>query len=31
MMESTRRYSPLSQVFTYVILAAFVVVALFPF
>jgi len=31
MMESMRRYSPLSQVLTYVILAVFVVVALFPF
>jgi multiple sugar transport system permease protein len=30
-MESTRRYSPLSQVVTYVALFAFVVVALFPF
>ena len=31
MMESTRRYSLLSQVFTYAALAIFVVVALFPF
>jgi multiple sugar transport system permease protein len=30
-MEGTRRYSPLSQVLTYVILAVFVMVALFPF
>jgi multiple sugar transport system permease protein len=31
MMESTRKYSLLSRVVTYVILAVFVVVALFPF
>ncbi|MCX6030533.1 MAG: carbohydrate ABC transporter permease [Chloroflexi bacterium] len=31
MMESRRKYSPLSQVLTYVVLAVFVVVALFPF